>query len=108
MADLCEQYKLTEIPSDDDYHTFKHNDGTLIKFNIVADSTGYKTPYVEIHTTESKKNIEKTILEAGFHKEKKGYEKGYHGANRFSTCRIIGNKSKQVIFTKENGNISSY
>ena len=100
MAKVCEQYKLTEIPSDDDCKAYRYMDGTLIKFNIVPDPQGNKQPYVEIHTKESKKNIEKTILNAGFRKENNRYEKGYHGANRFSVCKITGN-NKLVIFTKE-------
>lgn len=101
MAKVCEQYKLTEVPSDDDYRAYKHDDGTLIKFNFISDSQGTKQPYVEIHTTESNKAIENTIIGAGFHKEGKRYEKGYKGARRFSTCCILGNKNKRVIFTKE-------
>lgn len=104
MAKVCEQYKFTEVPSDDnDSRTFKHDDGTLIKFNIISDSTGCENPYVEIHTTESKKSIEKSILNAGFRKEKNNYTKGYHGARRFTECLIIGNTNRRVIFTKENG-----
>lgn len=103
MAKLCEQYKLTEVPSDDDSRAFKHDDGTLIKFTIISDSTGNKHPYVEIHTTESKKNIEKFLDSTGFHKGKNRYEKGYYGARRFTTCRITGSKNMQVIYYKEKG-----
>lgn len=42
MAKLYEQYKLNEISSDDEYRTFRYNDGTLIKFNILSDSIGNK------------------------------------------------------------------
>lgn len=103
MAKLCEQYKLTKIPSDDDCRAFKHDDGTLIKFTFIFDSKGNKQPYVEIHTTDSKKNIEKILDSTGFHKEKNRYEKGFHGARKFSTCQIVGNKEKRVVFTKEIG-----
>lgn len=103
MAKLCEQYKLTEVPSDDDYRTYKHSDGTLIKFNFVSNSEGNKQPYVEIHTTESDKNIEKILDSTGYHKEKNRYTKGYSGARIYSTCQVIGNKDKRVIFTKERG-----
>lgn len=105
MAKVCEQYKLTEIPSDDDSRVYKHTDGTLIKFNIISDTKGNKQPYVEIHTTESNKNIEKILESTGFHKESGRYTKGYHGARRFSTCKIIGSNNKRLIFTKEKGKI---
>lgn len=103
MAKVCEQYKLTEVPSEYDCKTYKHEDGTLIKFNFISDSNGNKQPYVEIHTTDSKKNIEKILESTGFHKEKNRYEKGYHSARRYTICQVIGNKNMQVIFTKENG-----
>ena len=106
MAKVCEQYKLTEVPSDDDCKAYRYMDGTLIKFNIVPDSEGNKQPYVE-NTTESKKNIEKILESTGFHKGKNRYEKGYHGARRFSTCQISGNQNKRIVFTKENGNINT-
>lgn len=101
MVKLCEQYKLTEVSSDDNYKAYKHDDGTLIKFTITSDFEGIKKPYVEIHTTESKKNIEKIINSTGFHKVNNQYEKGYHGARKYSICQIIGNKNKCLIFTKE-------
>ena len=108
MAKVWEEYKLTEIPSNDDSRAFKHADDTLIKFNIISDSTGKKQPYIEIHTTESQKTIEKILEVTGFHKAKNRYEKGYHGARTFSTCQVIGNKNKLIVFTKENNNSTFY
>lgn len=108
MAKVCEQYELTEIPSNDDSRVFKHGDGTLIRFNIIPDTKGNRQPYIEIHTAESKKNIEKILDSTGFHKEKNRYEKGFHGARKFTICQISGNKNKQVIFTKESGNNSLF
>lgn len=108
MIEYCQQYKLIEVPSDNDCRAFKHDDGTLIKFNIETDSIGNKKPYVEIHTTESNKEIERVILGAGFYKEKIRYVKGSKFANRFTTCHIIGQNDKRVIFSKEKGHIKSY
>lgn len=95
MVDLCKWYKLAEVPSDDDYHTYKHEDGTLIKFRMSDD----KIPYVEIYTNQSKKNIEKKIMESGYEKDTKYYIKGSKYAISYKTAQIIGNKNKHVIFT---------
>lgn len=95
MDELCQWYKLTEQPSDDGFHVFRHDDGTLIKFNMSED----KIPYVEIHTSQNKKNIEKTITEAGFNKDKGLYVKGSVHAIKYTTAKILGNRNKRVIFT---------
>lgn len=89
MVDLCKWYRLVELPSDEDSRAYKTEDSTLIKFSMSADNT---TPYVEVHTTKSKKKIEKTLVEAGYHKEKERYEKGSRYATTYNTCKIIGSK----------------
>ncbi len=63
---------------------------------------------MEIYTTESKKAIERTLLDAGYHKEKNVYVKGNKGALKFTTCHILGGKEKRICFTKERGKIKSY
>lgn len=108
MVEYCEQYKLIEVPSDDDLRVFKHDDGTLIKFNFISDSADNKQPYVEIYTKASNRAIEKALIETGFHKGKNMYLKGSKFANRFTTCRIIGRNDKRIIFTKDKGHIKSY
>lgn len=75
---------------------------------MLSDSVSGKKPYVEIYTTESKKEIERTLLDAGYNKETNLYVKGNRVALKFTTCRIVGNKEKRVIFTKERGKIKSY
>ncbi len=62
---------------------------------------------MEIYTTESKKAIERTLLDAGYHKEKNVYVKGNKGALKFTTCHILGGKENRICFTKERGKIKS-
>lgn len=103
MVDLCGMYDLEELQSEDNYRMFKNGDGSIIKFNMVSDSTGCEIPYVEIRTSQNKKDIEKTILEVGYKRENDRYIKGTRHARRFTTCLVEGNKTKRVIFTKEKG-----
>ena len=95
MTDLCNWYQLTEQPSEDGFHVYRQDDGTLIKFKMSDDNT----PYVEIQTTQSKKKIEKSLTSVGFQKDKDLYIKGSIHAIRYATAKIHGNRSKRVIFT---------
>ena len=95
MSELCHWYQLTEQPSDGDFRVFQHDDGTIIKFKMSADDI----PFIEIHTTKSKRNIKNSLESVGYDKDKDRYIKGSVYAIRYKTAQILGNHNKRVIFT---------
>lgn len=68
MAATCEYYGYINQPSQDGYVTFKHPNGSIIRYNFAIADNGKQYPTVEVKSKGTQKEKDKLLQELNFKK----------------------------------------
>ena len=100
MIDICKAYHLVEGTVIDGFVTYRHSNGTELRFKVDTNSLPHM-PVVIVTTEDSKKEIERILSNTGYKKESGLYIKGSKFEHRRTKCKVLGGKPKTLTFEKE-------
>ena len=75
MASTCEYYGYINQPSQDRYVTFKHPNGSIIRYNFTIADNGKLYPTVEVKSKGTQKDKDQRLQELNFKKNGNTYER---------------------------------
>ena len=88
MAEICQSYKMTPLPSSDGFQAYQYKDGTVIRFKMEPNDTGKTLPVVEVQTNDSHKKLVKLLSSIGYTKEGNRYIKGHRFGKTLSVVTL--------------------
>ena len=94
MANICRSYKYTEQPEEEGFTVYMSSEGEKIRFKKDETST-----FVEVTTKDKPSSVKKKLVNIGFQKSSKGYERGSTILKNKTFC-IISSSPTTVYFSK--------
>lgn len=100
MEKVCNYYECTQTEDRDGFKTFTFPDGSVLKCKVDPDSTSRQVPTLSITSKDSKKQIEKILLQQRFEKiSSNEFRKGSIHAKSQVVCLI--NKDNSITCTRK-------
>ncbi|MDE6742074.1 MAG: hypothetical protein K2J58_07065 [Muribaculaceae bacterium] len=75
IAATCEYYGYINQPSQDGYVTFKHPNGSIIRYSFTIADNGKQYPTIEVKSKGTQKEKDQRLQELNFNKNGNTYER---------------------------------